>query len=722
MRRFFILTVILSVLSGLICNASGSVPSKDVREQLRALHVECEEAYMRNDYVHMRNILDRSHSILDSLGMIGFDFSRLPEEFALYYKDEGSYNYCLTDMNEDGYQAAAICYLTALAIYEKYDDDPLKKAALNTELAQVYYKAGVYDEALKYLETNLEIYSKGWNEAAFRTLSEIALCKARLGRYEEALDDIDFAIEEGSRYDKGLEMIRKKGKILSIRAERKYTSDIEAADCFRRYFEAQKDSISSVFSSMTSAQRERYWLRMHPFITDCYRIGVQDPCLLYDVTLFSKNILLQFSDRRNSPVSITWQDIQSRLKEGECAIEFISYESLGTQHMAALILKKTGEPVFKYMYPTISFLGARINGFIMMRDVLESSNLDYKDHLYNNRNIGTLIWGGLSPYLTDVNRIYFAPDGVFHRIAIEYMFPEREEGKPEIHRLTGTRELMKERKRLDSSRMIMCGGMDFYESLAEDARKTHRNDRLAYQLIRDIRPYFTAIPNSLKEVDSIFVLRGNPDDCLLTGREATEGRCRSSFSNYPVVMVSTHGYFGGSTEIKGSDLLPCTSDRRLSESVLILSGAQKNIEDPVFDTSTEDGILSARELSGMDMSNVELFIASACQSGLGHITSDGVYGIQRGLKNAGVGAMIVSLWNVSDEATRYFMTNLNAALAEGKDLRDAFEYARERMDDEIHYEEWQFDSGRMRGEYVSSDAAIYSLPRYKNAFILIDNI
>ena len=124
----------------------------------------------------------------------------------------------------------------------------------------------------------------------------------------------------------------------------------------------------------------------------------------------------------------------------------------------------------------------------------------------------------------------------------------------------------------------------------------------------------------------------------------------------------------------------------------------------------------------MYMSKVELFIASACQSGLGHITSDGVYGIQRGLKNAGVGAMVVSLWNVNDEATRYFMTNLNSALAGGMDLHEAFAYARERMDDEIYYEEWRFISGKMRGEYVSSEAAIYSLPRYKNAFILIDNI
>ena len=270
--------------------------------------------------------------------------------------------------------------------------------------------------------------------------------------------------------------------------------------------------------------------------------------------------------------------------------------------------------------------------------------------------------------------------------------------------------------------MLLCGGIDFSGMVENEDAKGYRNDRLAYHLIQDLHPYFTEIPGSREEVDTIFALRTNPDDRLLTGKSATEEQCCRLFNEYPVVMVSTHGYFGGSMKIRGNEIVPCTTDIRLSESVLIMSGAQTNLDNPFFDASQADGILSARELSGMDLGNVELFIASACQSGLGHVTSDGVYGLQRGLKNAGVKAMILSLWNVNDEATKFFMTNLNSALNKGEDLHSAFEYARSRMEDEIHYKEWKYNSGRMRGEYVDRHDAIYSLPRYRNAFILIDNI
>ena len=64
----------------------------------------------------------------------------------------------------------------------------------------------------------------------------------------------------------------------------------------------------------------------------------------------------------------------------------------------------------------------------------------------------------------------------------------------------------------------------------------------------------------------------------------------------------------------------------------------------------------------------------------------------------------------------------DCALNKGEDLHSAFEFARSRMEDEIHYKEWKYNSGRMRGEYVDRHDAIYSLPRYRNAFILIDNI
>ena len=74
----------------------------------------------------------------------------------------------------------------------------------------------------------------------------------------------------------------------------------------------------------------------------------------------------------------------------------------------------------------------------------------------------------------------------------------------------------------------------------------------------------------------------------------------------------------------------------------------------------------------MDMRKTDLVVLSACETGLGKVSSEGVFGLQRGIKKTGVNTIIMSLWPVNDYATQLLMTGFYKNLAGGMSKHDAF--------------------------------------------------
>jgi CHAT domain-containing protein len=72
-------------------------------------------------------------------------------------------------------------------------------------------------------------------------------------------------------------------------------------------------------------------------------------------------------------------------------------------------------------------------------------------------------------------------------------------------------------------------------------------------------------------------------------------------------------------------------------------------------TDTDNGLLAAAEILNLKL-NAELVVLSACDTGRGRITGDGVIGLSRSLFIAGTPSVIVSLWAVPDAPTEELMT------------------------------------------------------------------
>ena len=113
----------------------------------------------------------------------------------------------------------------------------------------------------------------------------------------------------------------------------------------------------------------------------------------------------------------------------------------------------------------------------------------------------------------------------------------------------------------------------------------------------------------------------------------------------------------------------------LLRSGLILSGGNSAWLGKEVPEGIEDGVLTALEISTMNLSGTDMVVMSACETGLGDITSDGVFGLQRAFKMAGVQTLVMSLWKVDDNATSLMMQTFYEHLLSGMSKREAFSLA-----------------------------------------------
>ena len=408
-------------------------------------------------------------------------------------------------------------------------------------------------------------------------------------------------------------------------------------------------------------------------------------------------------------LTVGWKDVQKGLGDDDVAIEFLASPVFGGDSIlyVALTLKKG------YDKPKMITLFEE-RELRMVRD----------SKWYTTPALCELIWGPLSDELKGVKNVYFSPSGALYNIGIEQLPCSATENIGErynMFRLSSTRELALRHDMPSEKSSALYGGLRYYvpptELLAYNRAK-------GYSRSSSSRDVFERLPETKTEIDNITALLrahsyGTPT--VYEGDEGTEESFKAlSGKRTGIIHLATHGSYITPTAAEkqrkrdmmnrltflraGDDRQSSEEDEALTRSFLVMSGGKMLWTSDSIPEGVDDGLLTAQEISRLDLRGCDLAVLSACETGLGDISSEGVMGLQRGFKKAGVQSIVMSLWKVADRPTQEFMTEFYRHLTAGEGKRTSF-LAAQRF---------------LQEKYPTNLPQDESRPPYWASFILLD--
>jgi tetratricopeptide (TPR) repeat protein len=172
-----------------------------------------------------------------------------------------------------------------------------------------------------------------------------------------------------------------------------------------------------------------------------------------------------------------------------------------------------------------------------------------------------------------------------------------------------------------------------------------------------------------------------------TGDDLTLEWIRSCHSPW-ILHFATHGFFlepeRSDTALGSTDnpdhMIPGTMQNPLPCSGLALAGANSWLDHRPLPVEVGSGILTANDVTGLDLLNTELVVLSACNTGLGKESfADGVQGLRRSFILAGARTIVMSLWKVPDAETRDLMVWFYKLLRRGAGRAEALRRAQRHI-------------------------------------------
>ena len=187
----------LSIITSLLLITHLSAQN-DANNQLINIFNEAEQCYLLDDYQQLKACLNKYYNaFIESQQSLG---DSVDVYMAYYYKMCGTYYYGFAE-NELNASSSELCYRKALDIFKKRNN-VTNVMTLHEELAQLYYKANAYDKAILQLDSIFTYYDECLNDMGiesvkpnfYNTLTQLAICNARLGNYDIAIKQIEESI------------------------------------------------------------------------------------------------------------------------------------------------------------------------------------------------------------------------------------------------------------------------------------------------------------------------------------------------------------------------------------------------------------------------------------------------------------------------------------------------------------------------------------------------
>lgn len=374
--------------------------------------------------------------------------------------------------------------------------------------------------------------------------------------------------------------------------------------------------------------------------------------ILDQITIVERQLTMSHvgdSTKIKQLLNVNTKDVSRQLNSTELALEFIRYAVCRDWVDSS---SKIGAFVITSNSTQAEFVSIWDEQSLLLKGEPNKKNINAQ---YTYTYITNDFTNALKPYITNIKTLYFSPDGALNQVAIEncmFNAQERFADRYQCVRLSSTKEIANYKRRnqtaLSKGSAVLYGDINYGTAQAQYAStRTMRNmiEPLAFS-----KQEIAGIEKELKK-------HSIATTCLSRQRGTEESVWTLDNTSPAILHFSTHSF-----SLSNDDALAMPYYKRkqtpyilpMERCGLMLANAAPTLSGTTR-VQSNDGILTAMEIAMLDLHDTKLAVLSACETALGDITSEGVWGLQRAFKMAGVQTIVMSLWQVDDEATSILM-------------------------------------------------------------------